>query len=178
MDSKLLSQSLEQNYSSPSLHLDSQILPDVERLMPKIMTSLRGVWVPGLQTKLLNERTREHYIETSEKKYGKSFNEVMEEIGGEEAWMEALPGIHELGEILMASGGPFVMEKHVSSFDLAYQAQKAQYTTASYGDFVIVGGLHFLKVIEEDFYIRVVQIEPAFGSLYDASSEWLQRDDH
>jgi hypothetical protein len=119
MDSKLISQSLEQHYSSPSLHLDSPILPDIERLLPKIMTSLRGVWMPGLQTKLLNERSREYYIQTSEKKYGKSFNEVMKEIGGEEAWIEALPGIHELGEILKASGGPFVMgetRKFIRSF--------------------------------------------------------------
>jgi hypothetical protein len=41
-----------------------------------------------------------------------------------------------------------------------------------------VGWLHFYKVIEEDLYKRVVEIEPALGKLYDASKQWLERDDH
>jgi hypothetical protein len=50
--------------------------------------------------------------------------------------------------------------------------------TASYADFMIVGALHFFKVIEEDGYLRVVKIDPAYGKLYDASKQWLERDDH
>jgi hypothetical protein len=49
---------------------------------------------------------------------------------------------------------------------------------ASYADFVVVGGLNFLKIIDEDFYDRFVKVEPAFGKLYDASRPWLERDDH
>ena len=43
---------------------------------------------------------------------------------------------------------------------------------------MIVGALRFLKVIEEDIYQRVVKIDPAYGKLYDASKQWLERDDH
>jgi hypothetical protein len=43
---------------------------------------------------------------------------------------------------------------------------------------MIAGVLHFLKVIEEDIYQRVVKIEPAYEKLYDASKPWLERDDH
>jgi hypothetical protein len=40
-----------------------------------------------------------------------------------------------------------------------------------------VGWLRFYKVIE-DLFKRVVAIEPALGKLYDASKQWLERDDH
>jgi hypothetical protein len=43
---------------------------------------------------------------------------------------------------------------------------------------MIVGALHFFKVIEEDGYLRVVKIDPAYGKLYEASKQWLERDDH
>jgi hypothetical protein len=49
---------------------------------------------------------------------------------------------------------------------------------ASYADFVIVGWLQFFKIIDEKLYRRVVEIEPAFGTLYDASKQWLERDGH
>jgi hypothetical protein len=52
------------------------------------------------------------------------------------------------------------------------------FITASYADFMIVGSLHMVKRIEEDLYQRVVKIDPVYGKLYDASKQWLERDDH
>lgn len=49
---------------------------------------------------------------------------------------------------------------------------------ASYADLVIVGGLQFFKVIDEEMFAKVVKIEPAFGTLYEASKKWLERDGH
>ncbi|KAE9371002.1 hypothetical protein N431DRAFT_376340 [Stipitochalara longipes BDJ] len=161
MDSKAIVQRLERDKPSPSLHIDSPILPEVEHLVSKIMTTLRGVWMPALHANLLNDRSKKHFVQVSEQKYQKPFDQVLQEIGGEEAWIEVLPSIHQLGEIIKKNEGPFVMGE-----------------TPSYADFVIVGGLQFLKVIEEDFYNRVVKIHPAFGKLYRASSQWLERDDH
>ena len=34
------------------------------------------------------------------------------------------------------------------------------------------------KRVEEDTFKRVVEMEPALKTLYDASAAWLQRDDH
>lgn len=48
----------------------------------------------------------------------------------------------------------------------------------SYADFVIVGLLRFMKRSGEDIYRRVVDMEPALGTVYDASAAWLKRDDH
>ena len=48
----------------------------------------------------------------------------------------------------------------------------------SYGDFVMVSALHFFKLVDEEVYKRVVAIEPALGKVYEASTTWLERDDH
>jgi hypothetical protein len=48
--------------------------------------------------------------------------------------------------------------------------------TASYADFFVVGIIHFLKLLEEDFYQRLAKAEPALGELYEATKPWLERD--
>ena len=49
---------------------------------------------------------------------------------------------------------------------------------ASYADFIVVGMLHFFKVLDEDIYGRVVKAGPDCGKLYEACKQWLERDDH
>lgn len=39
----------------------------------------------------------------------KPLEELKKQTGGEEAWMEALPSLRELGEVLTAKDGPFCM---------------------------------------------------------------------
>lgn len=51
-------------------------------------------------------------------------------------------------------------------------------TSASYADFVVVGMLHFFKLVDESLYERMVQIEPEFEKLYGACRLWLERDGH
>lgn len=48
----------------------------------------------------------------------------------------------------------------------------------SYADFYIVGFLRFVQRIGEDLYERMVEMESALKTLYDASAVWLERDDH
>jgi hypothetical protein len=73
------------------------------------MATFRGVWMTPLHAKLLSDRSKDHFVQVSEQKYGKQFTQVMQEIGGEEAWIEALPSIRQLGEIVKKNGGSFVM---------------------------------------------------------------------
>lgn len=109
MDSKAIAKRLEQEYPTPTLNLDSSHLPTIERLVPKIMATLRGVWMSPLYNRILTDQSKDHFLQVSERKYGKPLKQVMEEGGGEEAWIEALPSIHALGEILREEEGPFVM---------------------------------------------------------------------
>jgi hypothetical protein len=108
MDSKAIALRLEKDYPSPSMHMDSPILPKIEKILPSIQMPLRGVWCPKIATNLLNEPSREYFEQTREKRFGVPLAKLAETDGGEEAWMEALPGIKALGEVLKKKGGPFV----------------------------------------------------------------------
>jgi hypothetical protein len=108
MDSKAIALRLEKDYPSPSMHMDSPILPEVEKIIPSINAALRGVWCPKIPPKLLNEPSRDYFVRTREQRFGIKFDNMAEMMGGEEAWMEALPGFKALGEILKKNGGPFV----------------------------------------------------------------------
>ncbi|TVY31332.1 Glutathione S-transferase-like protein [Lachnellula subtilissima] len=149
MESQAIAQRLEKR---PSHSIPTPRLP----APPK-----RGLWQPAVPANLLNPSSKEYFERTRHERLGKPLAQLAQESGGEEAWMAAMPEMKELGALLKAEGGPFVMGK-----------------TPSYADFVIVGWLQFFKTIDVKLYERVVSIEPAFGTLYDASKQWLERDDH
>jgi len=161
MESQAIAQRLEKDHPTPSLHLDSPLLPKVQALLPKILPPLGGLWQPAVPASLLNPSSKEYFERTRHERLGKPLAQIAQEFGGEEAWMAAIPELKELGALLKAEGGPFVTGK-----------------TPSYADFVILGWLQFFKTIDVKLYERVVSIEPAFGTLYDASKQWLERDDH
>lgn len=110
---------------------------------------------------ILNENSREYFERTRAEALGKTLQEYASTDGGEEAWIEALPGIKGLGSIIGKEEGPFVMGD-----------------TPSYADFVIVGMLQFFKEVDEDIYERLVKTEPEFGKLYDVCRHWLERNGH
>ncbi|KAH7309250.1 hypothetical protein BKA65DRAFT_519492 [Rhexocercosporidium sp. MPI-PUGE-AT-0058] len=161
MGSTPIAERLEKEYPSPSLHLDSPIIGEVYSVIGKITETLRAVWLPRVPVNLLNECSSEYFHRTREAFIGKPLTQYMKEEGGEEAWVEALPAIKALGELVKKNGGPYVMGK-----------------TPSYPDFIIVGFLQFFKVIEEDMYQRLVKVDSALGELYDACKPWLERDGH
>ncbi|KAF8854070.1 putative glutathione S-transferase [Acephala macrosclerotiorum] len=161
MDSKAIATRLEKDHPTPSLHLDSPILEDLARIGNNIMMPLQGIRMLGVYENVLPPRSKEYFGRTREARVGKPLLQLKKETDVEEAWMEALPGIKALGEMLKKNGGPFV-----------------EGDTPTYADFVIVGWLQFLKVIGEDLYQRLVKVDPAIGNLYDASRPWLERNDH
>jgi hypothetical protein len=196
MDSKAIALRLEKDYPSPSMHMDSPILPEVEKIISSINAALKGVLYPKIPPKLLNKPSRDYFVRTRELRFGMKLENMAEMMGGEEAWMEALPGIKALGEILKKNGGPFVEGEtgrsctnllshfiivafsHSDIWDGKVLAFLADWVPVSYADFVIVSWLRFYEAIEEDLSKRAVAIEPALGKLYDASKQWLERDDH
>lgn len=111
MDSKLIAPRLERDYPSPSLHLDSPILQDAYQLIAKIANPLHAVWMPKVPVNLLNQSSSEYFYRTREEDVGKPLSVYAKENGGEEAWIEALPAINALAEVVKKNGGPFVMGK-------------------------------------------------------------------
>jgi hypothetical protein len=108
MGSKAIATRLERDHPTPPLHLDSPILTQVEQLLPKIQEPLRAVWMPRVPN-ILSEPSKEYFERTRAEGLGKSLEEYAKTDGGEEAWIEALPAIKGLGEIIKKNGGPFVM---------------------------------------------------------------------
>jgi len=160
MGSKAIATRLEKDHPFPPLHLDSPILGQVEQLLPKILEPIRAIWTPKV-LEILLERSAEYFERTRAESLGKPIQEFAKTNGGEEAWIEALPGLKELGALIEEENGPFVMGKN-----------------PSYADFMIVGMLRFFKVIDESIYERVTQTEPKCSKLYEACSQWLERDSH
>lgn len=109
MDSRKIVTRLENDYPSPSLHLDSPLLPIVEDLLSKVQEPMRCIWMPLIPSNLLNPRSAEYFTRTREEKFGKSLADLKAEAAGEEAWIEALPGLKGLGELLAREGGPFLL---------------------------------------------------------------------
>ncbi len=111
MDSKLIAKRLELDYPSPSLHLDSPILPEAYQLVANISKPLHAVWMPKVPVNLLNPPSSEYFHRTREENVGKPLSVYAKEKGGEKAWIAALPAINTLAEVVKKNGGPFVMGK-------------------------------------------------------------------
>jgi glutathione S-transferase len=164
MESRAIAATLEKEFPSPSLYLDSPILPTVEALMPKVMLHLPPVYLPRVPRDILNERSISYFNRTREARFSMPLDEFEKsEKGGEHAWENATPHLRELAELLKEGGGPFFMGQ-----------------TVSYADFIVVGFLHFMKCLSynNDLFNRVVQIDQSFLALYEACAEWLKRDDY
>lgn len=121
MDSRKIAAELEKGYPSPPLHLHSPSLSKVEKIITEGLASpMRSVLLPRTPA-LLNEVSREFFEKTREKSFGMPLERLEREQGGDAAWEKAEPGIKELGTILTAEGGPFVLGKtgkHTSRFEI------------------------------------------------------------
>lgn len=111
MDSLKIASDLERLHPSPPSHLDSPTLPKVQQLVTQCMGSLRGVVIPKIPRKLLNTPSAEYYDETRLARFGISLPQLEKETNGDSAWKGAKPALQELGTILRAQGGPFVLGK-------------------------------------------------------------------
>lgn len=158
MESRAIIERLEKDHPTPSLNINSPFLAEVEAAIPKLAGATLGIWMPNVPDNLLNRSSAEYFYRTRAERFRRPLPQIAKDSGGEEAWMEALAPVKALGEILSRNGGPFVLGKE-----------------ASYADFIIIGWLHFQKLIDEEIYTRLVKIEPRLGQLYDAAEVWMER---
>lgn len=82
------------------------------------------------------------------------------ELGGDTQWEETKPIFREIVALIEENGGPFVLGREVS-----------------FADFILLGALCLFKRVGEGVFERVVGMEPALGTLYEASEKWLQKND-
>ena len=160
MDSQTIALALEKRYPNKSVHLDSPYVDKVGKLIPGIMGTLTGVCMPLVPRTILNPRSAKYFEETRAVKFGMPLSQLEKEKGGESAWEEAKPVIQEAGKLLKENDGPFFLGKEVS-----------------YADCMILGILQFAKQLGGGIFEKMVDIEPALAQMYEASAEWLKRDD-
>ncbi|KAF2472248.1 uncharacterized protein BDR25DRAFT_333615 [Lindgomyces ingoldianus] len=160
MDSWKIAIELEKRYPSPSLHIDDPIVVQVRNLIPEIMGPLQPNIIPKVPRMLLNPPSVEYFERTRKERYGMSLSQVEEDRGGEPSWKAAEQPINEIADLLKKKGGPFFLGK-----------------TVSYADLIFVSFLHFLKRLDKGVFERFLSFDTAFSTIYDASKEWLAKDD-
>ena len=111
MDSRKIADELEKQHPEPSLHLDSPLLPKVEAGVLNMAAPLRPVMLPLIPRTRLNAVAVEYFERTREARVGMPLSQWEKEQGGEKAWEKAGPGFKEVGDILRANGGPFLLGK-------------------------------------------------------------------
>ncbi|KAL8851802.1 MAG: hypothetical protein Q9221_003316 [Calogaya cf. arnoldii] len=151
VDSKVIAHALEARYPDPPLHLDAPQLAKAEELWSQASKALLGVFGPAVVHTLLNEPSKEFMLAKVD---------LDSLVGGDEVWEAAKPILTAIGALVKEKGGPFILGD-----------------TASYADFVLVSGMHAFGRADSKILEKWVEIEPACGRLYDASKQWLERDD-
>ena len=109
MDSRKIVEKLEQLHPSPPVHLDSPYLSKIGELWPKAIAPLRGCLMPKVPRALLNEASADYFYRTREQRFGMPLDQLEEKHGGDGAWEEARPAIEEVGKLLKAEEGPFIL---------------------------------------------------------------------
>ena len=111
MDSAKIAAELETQYPEPPLHVDSPNLAKVEAGVLNMFMHLRPAMIPLVPRRLLNTASVEYFERTRKERIGMSLAQWEKEQGGDEAWEKATPAIKEVGDMLRANGGPFLLGK-------------------------------------------------------------------
>ncbi|KAF1956230.1 hypothetical protein CC80DRAFT_472986 [Byssothecium circinans] len=159
MDSWKIAHELEERYPSPPLHLDDPIVVKVRDHINLMRKPLDPWMMPKVPTNILGKESAEYFELTRAERYGMQLSQLAEK-ANEDCWEEAKGPAIEIAELLKKKGGPYFIGK-----------------TVSYADFILVSFLHCMKRIDVDMFQRYLGFDPAFGQVYDASRQWLAKDD-
>ena len=111
MDSAKIASELEKQYPEPPLHVDSPDLAKVEAGVFNMFMQLRPAMIPLVPRNLLNTASVEYFERTRKERVGMSLAQWEKEQGGDKAWEKATPAFKEVGDMLRANGGPFLLGK-------------------------------------------------------------------
>ncbi|PLB47497.1 putative glutathione S-transferase [Aspergillus steynii IBT 23096] len=134
MDSRKITDYLEEAHPQPTLRLDSLYLLKVEDLWSQYMGALRPVFIPEIPKRLLNDASIDYWYTTRERMFNMPLDRVEKELGGERGWNETTSVIQEITALLSENKGPFFEGEIVG-----------------YADFVWASVLLFLARIGPDF---------------------------
>lgn len=112
-------------------HMESQVLPKLEALMPMLLLPLRPVIMPRIPRTIPNEQGAEYFRETRPKRFGMSPDELEKsDVGGEKAWQSVKPILGDVASLLKDTEGAFLCRKRgyepADSYFLAFHQQGAR----------------------------------------------------
>lgn len=108
LDSWLIAHALEQQYPSPSLHLDDPIVVQVRDHILEITKPLMPHLIPKVPA-VLTERSAEYFYRTREVRFGAPLQEIERTKANEECWREVQGPVEVVGDWLRRNGGPFFL---------------------------------------------------------------------
>ncbi|TLD39559.1 putative glutathione s-transferase protein [Venturia nashicola] len=158
MDSKKIAIALEETFPKPSMHLDSEYLPQMYDLVAECQKYLMPFWMPSVPADVLNPVSAEYFYTTRLTKVGKPLQELAKEATPEQ-WDKSRPHFEKIAALLKTNGGPFVMGDSVS-----------------YADFVLVSFLQFIRRSHEVAFTKVLAVDDTIKKVYEACGKWLERD--
>lgn len=164
-DSRVIAGVLEKDHPSPPLHLESEYLKRLEKVMPEIMPAVKGNYIPQIPKRLLNEASVPYWYRTREAKFGMTLDALEEAEGGSKGWATAAPLLQQVTAWLKEkSEGPF------------FEGE-----TVSYADFVWAGFLIFFRRIGDDKFSALLDATgdaEVHKKLLEAVEPWSRRDNH
>ena len=107
MDSRKIAAKLEQLVPSSSLHVDSDMVPRVENLIPKIMMPLLGLFADKTVSVLLSPPSVEYFKRVQFERFGMPFAQLVEEHPVD--WEKAAGVLRHFGDLLRVNAGTFLL---------------------------------------------------------------------
>jgi glutathione S-transferase len=145
MDSMNIAKHIEEKHPTPSLHLDSPYLDEVMNRIVGLQgvgTGVRGVFLPLVPERLLNEKSVPYWMETRTNLYGPFSSLIREDQKGGKVWEDSAHNAQDVTRMLKENtAGPFFMGD-----------------TVSYADFYWAGYLLFWKRIGDDVFQKLLEI--------------------
>ncbi|KAK1138686.1 hypothetical protein N8T08_002077 [Aspergillus melleus] len=120
MDSRKITEHLEEAHPQPSLRLDSPYLSKAEDLWKRYITALRPVFIPQIPKRLLNDASIDYWCTTRERIFDMPVDQLEKELGGERGWNETTAVIQEATALLSENKGPFFEGEVVGYADFVW----------------------------------------------------------
>lgn len=159
MDSAAIAVKLESLYSSPPLHLNTEIENEAQAAMGGVFMSLAPYLLPfGIHT-LVAEEDVEWFKADRASRFGMTVEELMTEKDAADAYKAAKPALEKCRDVLKGhkkDQGPFILGSEVS-----------------YADFYFVSTMQmFNRAGKEVFERFLLEASPEMRDLYEACEKW------
>lgn len=168
IDSRVIAETIEKDFPSPPLYLDSPYLEKLQtKVLEPLMRALRPHFVAKVARNLIREASVEYFTTTREKVIGMSLDDFEKKEGQVDNFAEAEPYLHEItGWLKENEKGPYFMGK-----------------TVGYADFVWGGILLFFQRIdasgkEFDGLVKATGDEGVHRALLEALEPLSRRSDY